>query len=636
MKIILSSIFAIILTLNFNLSAQQISKTNLIPKVYTGDLSSNENPVLQKVHQSFKNGKESMVIDFTQATVKESKSQAETLKPFLNYQEMFSISNKTGFENIIKQKPSIISVLFSFKNKLMTLDLVENNITTEDFKFYTDKDPAGTSKDGSVFYQGVVRNTNSLVSLSFFEGHVEGFISIQNKKAIEITQLRDNTGKHIIFSNDDFLVKAKGRSCTILYPPKSGMVEQKVNADAAVKNKCITNFWETDYAVYQYFQSTKKIKDFALCLFNTYATMYARENITMKLKGGFIWTSADPYVDPHNNSYKTLENFSNLRTNFNADLAMLLSNKPTGGIAWIKSICETDDYSRHSLCGSILTTEEIFPVTDYSWASYVTTHEVGHNLGSQHTHDCAWNGNHTAIDGCGYDAGYLGCPGPIPSDGGTVMSYCHLLSVGVDLEKGFGPQPGNLIRRTINSCIGRECKPISLDCAPPKNVKAKNVTSNSALISWTRVVNASYYYLYISNDNGLTWTLVANNLYASTYQLTGLSSNQNYLCDVWVACANGGFESTSVSFTTTSSADNNNIIAFKIYPNPVINNHFTVSLAKGYENAMVEIINNNNLIIEVNKNNSSVRSFTKPKLKGLYIVRVTKENEVFTQKLLVQ
>jgi hypothetical protein len=69
-------------------------------------------------------------------------------------------------------------------------------------------------------------------------------------------------------------------------------------------------------------------------------------------------------------------------------------------------------------------------------------HEMGHSFGSRHTHACVWNGNNTAIDGCGPAAGYGyegSCSGaPIPSIGGTIMSYCHLTSTGINFNNGFG------------------------------------------------------------------------------------------------------------------------------------------------------------------------------------------------------
>jgi len=87
----------------------------------------------------------------------------------------------------------------------------------------------------------------------------------------------------------------------------------------------------------------------------------------------------------------------------------------------------------------------------------VVTHEFGHLFGSRHTHACVWNGDNTAIDGCaGYTEGSCSLPGN-PPQGGTIMSYCHQQSVGINFALGFGLQPGNVIR---NSVINGNC----LDC----------------------------------------------------------------------------------------------------------------------------------------------------------------------------
>jgi hypothetical protein len=91
----------------------------------------------------------------------------------------------------------------------------------------------------------------------------------------------------------------------------------------------------------------------------------------------------------------------------------------------------------------------------------VSTHELGHLWGSRHTHACVWNGNNTAIDGCsGSTEGSCSLPG-YPSQGGTIMSYCHLQSVGINFNEGFGPQPGNVIR---NSVANASC---TSPCGPP-------------------------------------------------------------------------------------------------------------------------------------------------------------------------
>jgi hypothetical protein len=88
----------------------------------------------------------------------------------------------------------------------------------------------------------------------------------------------------------------------------------------------------------------------------------------------------------------------------------------------------------------------------------VITHEMGHLMGSNHTHSCVWNGNNTAIDGCAATEGSCARPGN-PSNGGTIMSYCHLQGVGINFNNGFGPQPSAVILNKIanaGSCLDPE------------------------------------------------------------------------------------------------------------------------------------------------------------------------------------
>jgi hypothetical protein len=102
---------------------------------------------------------------------------------------------------------------------------------------------------------------------------------------------------------------------------------------------------------------------------------------------------------------------------------------------------------------------ETFP--NYSWSVFVVAHEFGHLFGSRHTHACVWNGNNTAIDGCGVcmespdpDADPITCNNcprlGVPQNGGTIMSYCHLSgNPGINFNLGFGLQPGNVIRNSV-------------------------------------------------------------------------------------------------------------------------------------------------------------------------------------------
>jgi Metallo-peptidase family M12 len=623
----------------YTAKAQKIYRAKTVVADYSQKLNSNENKLLQQVHRKFAAEPFTDVIDFTDAVSDRNNEHGKTLKQFLRDQAMFRINNAGGLLALEKKYPQSLTIILPYKNQSLTIDLIQSEILGDNFKVLTDKNPAGVEVENGIHYKGVVRGKKSVVSISLFDRKIEGFISIDKLSPIEITKLHgDNTDdQHAVYSDEDLLVKGNGQFCKTLNPPKGELLKSAAGSSslAAADLVCVTNFWECAYNLYQYYGTTKKVTDFTTALFNTYATIFTDESIGMKLNSVFIWTSQDPYNDD-------LNTFSAQRTGFGADLAMLLSSTGGGGVAWLNTLCYSGDYYHHSFCGSILLST-ILPITTYSWPVGVTTHEVGHNLGSPHTHACAWNGNNTAIDGCGPAAGYdEGCNAGLPTNGGTVMSYCHLLGTGINLTRGFGLQPGNLIRSTVNSCIVATCKPVGNSCKAPANLRTSSVTKTAATVLWNKVLGATYYYVYISADGGATFTLAADYVYGASSRLTGLTANTNYICEVWAACANGNSNSSRFSFTTAASfAKEGNITdlkdaAFRVYPNPVTGGKFTVSLRKGYENAIVEITNSWHQVIAISKTNGSMRSFTAPPAKGIYYIRLINKDELITQKIVVE
>ena len=612
--------------------AQKIYRVTGTAAEYKKKAGSDESYLLQQVHSAFSHRKDVTVIDFTGAVTADGGAYKQQLRSFLKDANFFRLSNTEGLAVLQKNAPDALVLIMPFKNRTITVDFIKADIFTADFKLYTDKDPAGLPDETGIHYKGVVRGNKSLASISLFDKKLEGYISIGKEAPVEITRLRGNNpdGEHVIYSDDDLLVKGKDHFCRTIDPGKNEMLKLNTNVSEgpAATYKCVTNFWETSFSMYQYFGSKKAVQDYALSLFNVYATIYTNENISMKLNAGFVWTGPDPYGD-------NLSTFSSKRTGFNANLAMLLSTGGGGGVAWLNSLCNSGDYYRHSFCGSV--GDNLEQITSYTWPANVTTHEVGHNLGSPHTHACAWNNNNTAIDGCGPAAGYSeGCNGPVPS-AGTIMSYCHLVT-SVDLTLGFGPQPGNLIRNTVNSCINTSCTAIGTSCNAPAGVNTTNITSNAATVSWKKVDGAAYYYIYLSKDNGATFQLAATDIYGTSYRLAGLLSSRNYICDVWAACANGDFNSTRTTFTTTSgiaSAETAGQL-FTVFPNPVTGRQFTVNLQSRLANAKVELLNSQQQVLAVNNTAGAIRLFTAPAVQGVYYVRVTSKEEVISQKILVE
>ncbi|MEK7816704.1 MAG: M12 family metallo-peptidase, partial [Actinomycetota bacterium] len=228
----------------------------------------------------------------------------------------------------------------------------------------------------------------------------------------------------------------------------------------------------------------------------------------------FTCTTPDSY--PTSSTSAAHNSFKSTRPNYNGDVAHLISRgAPSGGgIAWVDALCSSYGYA-YSYINS---TYQGFPT--YSWSVEVVTHEMGHNLGSPHTHACAWNGNNTAIDGCGPQAGANeGCTAPLPpAGGGTIMSYCHLVSgIGISFTNGFGTQPGNRIRTEITNA---PCLVVCGSACMTVTVTGGNVTCNGGNNGTASAANNSTHppFTYAWSNGGNTGTI--NSLVAGTYTVT--------------------------------------------------------------------------------------------------------------------
>lgn len=230
----------------------------------------------------------------------------------------------------------------------------------------------------------------------------------------------------------------------ILVPQKSYSNPDPLNGDYCV------NVWvEVDYDIYQ--AKGNETQDFIEGLMGEVATIYAAQDIDLNFTY-FYWTEPSPYSGTSSSQY--LAQFRQYRETFDGDIATLLSTGASGGIAYVDVLC-------NGLFGYSFSSIDLFynPYPAYSWSTMVVAHEVGHSLGSPHTHSCVWNGNNTAIDGCSPSGTSGGCDNPgFPDNGGTIMSYCHLQgSVGINFNKGFHPQPLALMKNRIAGAACVEC-----------------------------------------------------------------------------------------------------------------------------------------------------------------------------------
>lgn len=379
-------------------------------------------------------------------------------------------------------------------NRHIVLDVTRIEIASKNFGVRTSSGKESLQQPTGVFYHGVVRGQpGALAAVSVFGSHVR--VLIADPQGNYVLAPMQAGRADAIFYNDRNLTGKPSFACRAPSLPKDIHAPQAKAAPAA-EGDCVKVYFECDHAMYQSFGSSLvRVVDYVLGLFNEVAILYSAENIRVEVSQMMVWTTPDPYVSATNTS-EALELFGEtLQNNYNGRLAHLLSTRNLGGgLAWVDVLCDSyftfmadfDDDGVNELhhagpygVSAVNTTFQQVPT--YSWSVMVVTHELGHNFGSPHTHACAWNGDNTQIDDCGNDTdgdGVFdsnddgiaddGCYNPfampaqpriIPAAGGTIMSYCHLEAVGINLALGFGPQPGDLIRSRVAGagCLSAEC-----------------------------------------------------------------------------------------------------------------------------------------------------------------------------------
>lgn len=453
--------------------------------------------------------------------------------------------NASSVMELVQKNPQYFELALPSFDGNWVLELEPMQIFADGFKFTSPKGDVSSEIEVGSYFKGKVKGIeNSVVSVSILRDEIIGVISTDegNFNLGKLKTADKSLAKTYILYNEKQLDHLKTATCGAAEMPAGTSLKVKGVDGAKSASKCVNVYLEVDYDVYQdKGSSLQATSDFMTAVFNEIAVLYSNDNITVKISEMFIWSSSSPYSGINSSGY--LNGFRSERSSFNGDIAHLVSMKSSyGGVAYVDVLCNPNYAYGWSGIKS-----NYSQVPTYSWTVEVMTHEMGHNLGSPHTQSCSWPGG--AIDNCYQTEG--GCsPGPQPTNGGTIMSYCHLTSTGINFNNGFGPLPGDLIRSKVAgaSCL-ETCEVGEPTCDIPGNVSTSNVGQNGFSVSWNSVSSAVSYDVRYREQGVSSWNNASSG--TNSYNITGLDPLTTYEVQIQSNCAEevSGF-SNSVTETT--------------------------------------------------------------------------------------
>jgi hypothetical protein len=376
---------------------------------------------------------------------------------------------QNNLTRLIEKPTQTISLEIPTHEGTQVLNLVKVDVVKPGVKVRTSS-LGEIEMDFGLHYRGVVHgHTNSLVAISIFGDEVMGFFSSDeiNGNYIVGRINEENSTQHIVYNEAD-LKTPMAFGCFTEDDGRGYEASQLLPRSASEDvGDCVNVYVEVDYNYYQnYGSSTTTTTNNITGMFNQSITIYANENINMEVSDIFIWTSTSPY----SGSASTMRTqFQNQTSSINGDLGHLISYSTSGGggiAAGFSGICPSN--VDQSLCVT-QTNGQYATVPTYSRQVKVVTHEMGHLLGSRHTHACVWNGNNTSYDDYGNTNPPSGGSAVAGAEGGacfvspgkitvtpTIMSYYDSRGWGgFSMGNGFGDQPGNVIRNAVanGSCL---------------------------------------------------------------------------------------------------------------------------------------------------------------------------------------
>lgn len=202
---------------------------------------------------------------------------------------------------------------------------------------------------------------------------------------------------------------------------------------------------DSDHEFYAIFNDETAATEYIAALYGAISAVYRRDTDAV-ISISYVRLATDPddlFNDP-DPLYQFRDWWNANMADVHRDVAQLLTgrrNLPYGGVAWLNATCGDFGYSVNGyLIGAF---GDPYVPSPGNWDLIVVAHELGHNVGSQHTH---WYG----LDNC--DSGDV--------QRGSIMSYCHTNSgATANIEMRFHRVCADAIESFLidSPCIGSDC-----------------------------------------------------------------------------------------------------------------------------------------------------------------------------------
>ncbi len=556
--------FGIIVLTNLFLFISAVNAKDLIEVVLDDNLdfaTNNYNIPATAIYNDF-----SMSVNFTQINIFEPASNEEFPVNIDGFFEEGSSHvklqlNQSSFASLKQSKPQNLLVEIPVASgKKFTLALKKGNPISDDFQFKNVDGNAIAFNEG-IHYQGIIKDhATSWAAISIFEDYVRAlFIDYEG---IYVLSAINHFDDHYLLYNDKKLAVPyySNLSCGVDELEvfgEHGMAKQATGSSRSSKklqDRPLRISIETDYAMFEHQQNFQHVYNYVTATLNEAAMFFRNESIDIELSEIVAWDTEDTY--DKNSASTALQEFGERRRDaFNGDLLHLFTSeyRDIGGIANVDALGQCYlFYPQYDInYGPYgLSVVDFWPCAFglYHYDVWTFVHEIGHNLGSRHTHFPVWEVNdmpnqtldnaevcHDPAINCFDHETTLQA---LQKTGGSIMSYYVATEYGASFYRGYGTQPGNLIRDNINEFFDLGCMDV-LACNYNPNASVEdgscifgNRTNNTFIFEEIPWLNGQINKINCSNESIIVYTNPGENFKNVLINNDGCITNYNCSGDI--------------------------------------------------------------------------------------------------------